>query len=327
MREIRIYILFLLVWAVGPLTAAEDFPLDRLLMKGGAVLLGTIESVDAETLLLATDYAGTLEVDAFQVERVELGQERGLNLPERLKITPPVGPEVAQAAKAKPAPKVDPLGDWKLSVGLNMTGKQGNSDKFDFALRVNSELQRDYDRLNLYGRYAYGTNRGETSADEVVLGGKYTNFLLNKTGIFARQELEKDDFEGLAMRSTSAFGLTYQFRDEKDLRLEARGGVSYRYEDYTADGSADFPGMDLGLDITWQMVDWMRFKGSYTLVPSIRESDSFLFEQDSGFDLPLNESHFWKLRFGVSSQYNNRPDSGREKLDSRFYAELIASWD
>ena len=103
--------------------------------------------------------------------------------------------------------------------------------------------------------------------------------------------------------------------------------MSYRYEDYTADGSADFPGMDLGFDVTWQMVDWMRFKGSYTLVPSIRESDSFIFEQDSGFDLPLNESHFWKLRFGVSSQYNNQPDSGREKLDSRFYAELIASWD
>jgi putative salt-induced outer membrane protein YdiY len=305
---------------------------DRLELHGGAVLIGHIESVGHDTLRLQTDYAGTLTIDLEKIQRVAMGTPRELSLPAGLvaiKEEP-----AATAGQSVPSVPVDPvptnpyplLNGWALDGGLNLSGKSGNSDRLDVTVTVEAELERESDRLNLYGKYAYGTNNGRRSVDEKIGGGRYTNYLYDELGVFVRQELEQDDFEGISVRSTSAAGLIYEFSNDKRLRLEARTGLSYRYEDYIDDGAADFPGMDLGLDVNWQFVKWARFKGTYSYLPSIRDEDDFIIEQDSGFNFPLDDKKFWKLRFGVSSQYNSKPDLGRNKLDTRYYARLIASW-
>lgn len=317
----------------------EDLP-DRLEVVGGAVLTGFIETVDAEGIHLVTDYAGVIKVDPGQVSEVLLGRERETGLPAELLAgvedeeedpvegATPVAQAPTEEAVPSPAAPVENPPDWKLEVGVNLTGKQGNTEKVDVSFRVEAEMERRFDRLNLYGRYSYGTNNGVTSSDELILGARYVNFLLNKVGIFVREEFEQDEFEGLDARSTSAAGLTYQFRNDERLRIEARSGLSYRYEKYTSGGNEDFPGMDMGFDVTWQFVDWARFKGSYTFLPSVDTSlEEFIFEQDSGFDLPLDNKEFWKLRLGFNSQYNSDVDPGRKNLDSRFYVRLGAAWD
>ena len=313
---------------------------DRLEVVGGAVLTGFIETVDAEGIHLVTDYAGLIKVDPGQVSEVLLGTERETGLPAELLAgledreedaaegATPVAVAPTEEAAPSPAAPLDNPPDWKLEVGVNLTGKQGNTDKVDVSFRVEAEMERRFDRLNLYGRYSYGTNNGRTSSDELILGARYVNFLLNKVGIFVREEFEQDEFEGLDVRSTTAAVLTYQFRNDERLRIEARSGFSYRYEKYTQGGNEDFPGMDMGFDVTWKFVDWARFKGSYTFLPSVDTSlDDFIFEQDSGFDLPLDNKEFWKLRFGFNSQYNSDVNPGRKNLDSRFYVRLGAAWD
>ncbi|MFO7725819.1 MAG: DUF481 domain-containing protein [Oceanipulchritudo sp.] len=320
---------------------SKDRP-DRLEIGDGAVLTGFIEMVDAEGIHLVTDYAGTLKVDPGKVEQVVLGTERETGLPAELldgeeeeekeeaftEVSPPVAIAPTEEAVPTPSiPKENPP-DWKLEVGVNLTGKEGNTDRLDVAFRVEAEMERQFDRLNLYGRYSYGTNNGVTSSDELIVGARYVNFLLNKTGIFLREEFEQDKFEGLESRSTTAAGLTYQFRNDERLRIEARSGFSYRYENYTKGGSDEFPGMDIGFDVTWRFVEWARFKGSYTFLPSVDTSlDEFIFEQDSGFDFPLDKKEFWRLRLGFNSQYNSDVEPGRKNLDSRFYVRLSAAWD
>lgn len=311
---------------------------DRLEMKGGAVLLGIIESVDNERLLLRTDYAGVLQVDLFGIEHLYPMDDTKWELPERLlrdaeskliasEEEPGEDPPIEAAEPAAVVAGESGLRDFSLEMGLNFSGQQGNADRFDLRLRAEAAWESTYDRINLYGRYAYGTRRGITASDEIIGGGRYTNFLLDKTGIFVRQEVEFDEFEGIRVRSTSAAGMSHQFINEDKLFLETRAGLSYRYEDYTDDGADDFPGIDLGLDIRWNFIEWARFRGSYTFLPSIRNDEDFILEQDSSIDMPLGQKDFWKMRMGVSSQYNNQPDAGRERLDTRMYAELIASWD
>ena len=220
-----------------------------------------------------------------------------------------------------------PPDGWSLESGFNLTGKSGNTDRFDIGITLEAEYERDFDRLDLYGRYNYGTNSGTRNVDEVILGGRYTNFIFDKLGFFVRAEAERDQFEDLALRATSAAGLSYRLRNEEDLRVEFRGGASYRFEDYEDDGSEEFPGMDFGLDVVWKFSPWARFKGNYTFLPSLGKNRSFIFEQDSGFNLPLGMSDRWKLRFGINSQYNNEPEPGRQNTDWRYYARLIASWE
>lgn len=340
MKRASIFLTLLLVGL--PVSNAEETEAkpDRIEVQGGAVLTGQIESVEAGAIQLQTDYAGRLTVDIAKVERLDLGSPRDLGLPAELMTRytseegqaevpkAPETPETKTAAAPKKATvaNAEPSKSWNLEAGLDLNGKSGNADRFDLRLNVEAELERNFDRTNLYGRYAYGTNQGQRSADEIIGGAKYTNFLLDRTGIFLRGEAEQDDAEGIRFRSTSAAGFSYRFQKENDLRIEARSGFSYRYEDYKNDGDESFPGMDLGLDVTWTFVKWARFKGTYTFLPSVDDPNDFIFEQDSGFNLPLDQGNFWKLRFGIASQYNNQPDGNREKLDMRYYARLIATW-
>ena len=318
-------VLFLCGKGHGSVEVAGDAP-DRLEVVGGAVLTGFIESVNEEGIHLVTEYAGVLKVDPDKVERVELGTVRETGLPAKL-LAGLEAEEGPGEVPSPPTPTENPS-DWKLEIGVNLNGRQGNTDKVDIALRVEAEMERRFDRVNLYGRYSYGTNNNITSTDELILGARYVNFLLNKTGIFVREEFEQDEFEGIKARSTTAAGLTYQFRNDELLRIEIRSGLSYRYEKYTGGGDEDFPGADLGFDLNWRFVEWALFKGSYTLLPSADSNgERFIFEQDSGFDLPLDNKEFWKLRLGLNSQYNSEVDPGRKNLDSRLYVRLSAAWD
>lgn len=321
--------LFLLV-AIHSFGAGEvGLVLDRLTVKGGAVLVGEVQSVEATVLYLKTDYAGVIPVDLSRVERVTLTPARELGLPAALVAAAPAPVAKgtpAPAAAPKPKAPPPPPNGWSLRSGINLTGKQGNNDRFDLVLTAEAEFEREKDRFNLYGKYSYGTNRGVQSADESILGGRYTAFPFEKAGFFARQEFERDDFEGIGIRSTSATGFSYRFRNEDHLRLETRIGVSYRYEDYRDDGREVYPGMDLGLDLNWRFVEWARFKGAYTFLPSVEGFEEFILRQESGLVLPLDKKEFWNIELGVTSHYNNRPDFGREKLDMSFYARFVTSW-
>jgi putative salt-induced outer membrane protein len=322
----------LLIPLLGLLGADLGVP-DKLHIEGGAVIVGQISGATETGVLVETDYAGTLQVDVARISRIVLGIARELPLPASIPVVAAPAPaKTNPPAVPKPAPAVPPppprkdLNKWKLEAGINLAGKSGNSDRLDIALAGEAELEREHDRFNIYGKYLYGTNNGVRSADEVILGGRYTSFLFKEVGFFFRQEVEQDDFEGILLRSTTASGVSYRLRKEEDLTIEARTGFSYRFEDYRDGGTQDYPGMDFGFDVNWHFVEWARFKGSFTYLPSLANFNEFILEQDSGFNLPLDDDKIWKLRFGVTSHYNNQPDFGREKLDMRYYARFIATW-
>jgi hypothetical protein len=315
--------LFLIALASLPLSAIEQDPLDRVEISGGAILVGRIEETTAEVVRLKTSYAGTLEIDRSQVVKVTTSSQEAEKLTSLIAKSTPKGSLSTDGV----APNVpEPAKGWLYKIGFNLTGNNGNTDKLDVALSGDINLDREVDRVDLYGRYAYGTNRDVRSANEIILGGRYTNFFFDGIGIFFRNELEHDDFEGILYRSTTASGLSWKISEEKDLKLEARSGLSYRYEDYEDDGHQDFPGMDLGFDIDWRFAKWARFNGSYTILPSVSNVEDYILRQDTGVNVPLDFSNLWELRLGITSKYNNQPEMGRERLDHKYYARLVASW-
>jgi putative salt-induced outer membrane protein YdiY len=158
---------------------------------------------------------------------------------------------------------------------------------------------------------------------------RYTNFFTEKLGWFIRQELERDTFEGIDFRSTTAAGLTYRFIKEERLSLEGSAGLSYRYDDYSDPGldSDGYPGLDFGLNLDWQFADWGRLVTAVSYIPSLDDFGDYLIEHESGIDVPLGTSDNWVMRFGLRNQYNSAPSGGREKLDTTYFARMILSWD
>jgi hypothetical protein len=42
-------------------------------------------------------------------------------------------------------------------------------------------------------------------------------------------------------------------------------------------------------------------------------------------EVPLTAS-LWKMRMGVTNQYDGRPQPGREHLDTTYYTRLLLNW-
>ena len=243
-------------------------------------------------------------------------------------------------AVAKEAALEGQLRKWSYQASVDVTGSSGNTENFGSALAFQAKLEGPDDRLLLYANYSYENTKipnptsigpdkiKQKTKDEQKGGMKYTNFVAGKWGWYVREELERDPFEDINFRSTTAGGMTYKFVEEDRLKVEGSAGLSYRYESYSSDRDDDgFAGLDFALDIGWQFADWGKLGTNLTYVPSIDDFGEFLFTHESGVDIPLGTSDAWVMRFGISHKYNSEPAPGLDSLDTTYFARMILNWD
>ncbi|MEX0326346.1 MAG: YdiY family protein [Puniceicoccaceae bacterium] len=232
--------------------------------------------------------------------------------------------------KAKEAALAGQMRKWSYQASVDISGSDGNTEEFGSMLAFQAKLEGPDDRLLMYANYTYKSTDGEATNDEQKGGIKYTNFVSGKWGWYIREELERDTFEEIDFRSTTAGGLSYKFIEEDRMTLEGNAGLSYRYESYTFDDPSDddFAGLDFGLDFGWQFADWGKLVSNFTYVPSIDDFGDFLFTHESGVDIPLGTSEGWVLKIGLSHKYNSEPaDASLESLDTTYFTRLILNWE
>jgi hypothetical protein len=230
---------------------------------------------------------------------------------------------------AKEAELAEQMRKWAYTASIDISGSDGNAENFGSMIQFQAKLEGPKDRLLMYTSYKYKETSGIRSEDEQIGGMKYTNFFSGKTGWYVREELERDSFEGIDFRSTSAGGITYRFVDEERLKVEGNAGLSYRYESYSNGSLTDdgFMGLDFGLDIGWQFADWGELATHLNYVPSADDFGDYILDHESGINIPLGTSDAWVLRFGLSNKYNSSPSGGREELDTTYFTRLILNWE
>jgi putative salt-induced outer membrane protein YdiY len=278
-------------------------------LKTGEILRGTAQA--AEGAVIIASASAEASVPVASIEAVWAAGERD-------------PAEVARLAAVEAQVR-----KWSYQVGFDMSGSSGNAENLGSSLNAQAKLEGPNDRLLLYGNYTYKETDGLRSADEQKGGIRYTNFFGEKYGWFVREELERDTFEGVDFRSTTALGLSYRFVKKERLSLEGSLGLSYRYDSFGDVGlaDADFPGLDIGADFSWQFADWGKLVTNVTYLPSVEDLSDYLIEQETGIDVPLGTSDAWVMRFGLSNQYNSQPAGMRKELDTTWFARLLLNWD
>ncbi|MEX0321803.1 MAG: YdiY family protein [Puniceicoccaceae bacterium] len=230
---------------------------------------------------------------------------------------------------AKEAEMAGQLRKWAYTASVDISGSDGNSENLGSMIQFQAKLEGPKDRLLMYTSYKYKETSGVRSEDEQIGGINYTNFFSGKTGWYIREEIERDSFEGIDFRSTTAGGLTYRFIKKDRLHVEGNAGASYRFESYS-NGSLDdedYMGLDFGLMIDWQFADWGKLVTNFKYVPSVDDFGDYIFDHESGIDIPLGTSDAWVMRFGLSNKYNSSVSAGRERMDTTYFTRLILNWD
>lgn len=318
---------------------------DTVDTKGGAHLVGKITKIDAGTLTLDTDYAGSIaikqsEVVSFSTDRpVAVRLESGTRFDGQisgstggaLQIAGPDGTvttTVGKVAASWTAGKIDPATDrhWTYEAAVDVSGKTGNKEQLGTAGEARAVLKTAQDTLQFYSAYDRQISDHQRSADQFKLGTDYQNNFSGRYSWYVRDEGGFDRVKDIDLYNVAGGGLGRDFIKAPNRTLTGRLGLSFRYESYKNPATPRVKSLGLDVAINNEMdFGTSKLVNRLSYVPSFDDFSNYRFTHESFFQIPL-ASTAWKLRIGVSNDYTSKPGTGFERLDTSYFTRLVLNW-
>jgi len=326
---------------------AAQLAADVIETKNGARIVGKVTKIDAGGVVVDTDYAGTITIKQSEVTVITtdvplaVRLDNGIHLAGKLsgadgseQITGPdgtintqVGKVAASWAVGAEDPAVVALRrHWSYTASVDISGTSGNKSQLGTAGAFRAALTSPHDVLALYTDYNRQVTDSQKSADQFKAGTDYSNNFEKRSSWYVRDEGGFDRIKDIYFYNTSAAGYGYDLiKQSKDL-LTVRGGFSFRYEDYKNPLTADVSsaGLDFGLNHELEFGK-AKLVNRLSYVPGFQDFGNYHFTHESFYEVPL-ASPAWKLRLGVSNDYNSKPGSGVDKLDTAYFTRLLLNW-
>ncbi len=329
---------------------------DVVTTSDGSRLVGTVEQVAGGTLVIVTEIAGRLEIDASMVTSVDTDQpvnvkvSSGDKLVGALDAAPdgsssvvrsslgdisipasnitalwPEGaenPEMvavrAEAEKAIEAAKPK----WTTVFEAGVTRTEGNTDTLEGHGRIDVKRSTANDLLEFYLAGKYYEQNDSRSTNEYLGGVRYENTVTDRMYWYVRTELEFDEFEGIDLRATAAAGGGYYWLKKPDHEFKTSVGVGYRHESYDDGRSDDDAVIDLGINYRIDVAPWAQFTHSTVYSPDFLEFDDYRLKLDWALLMPFKDERLaWKI--GLKNDYNSRPQAGLDRLDNTYYTSIV----
>jgi len=317
----------------------------RVQLADGDPVEGILNSVDGQQFVIGPD-AGEIPValsDVVALARVPAEVDGEDTVPEAVAT-----PEPAQDAAAAP-----PLWTGRTELGVN--GQTGNKDRLDVRLGINLNRKTDTKRLNLYLRGQYAETNSEKSANEILGGTRVEVDFSDRTYVFAKVDLEYDEFEDLDLRTTVTAGLGHFFVKRDKIELKGWLGGGYEHEIFTRK-AAPLPRpttteelvrqtvirslrdssetitqseavVEAGYSYRHDFKQNFRFSHGATYYPAIGDPfGDYRLAADTTLEFPLGKTPDWTLRTGMRHDYNARPLENIDKLDTTYYLNLGYNW-
>ena len=318
---------------------------DTIDIKNGARIIGKITRIDAGSIAVSTDYAGTITIKQSEVTGITTDTpiavrlESGTRFDGRVTAAPGGGLQIAgsdgtisttidKVAASWAAGEVDPLADrhWTYEASADVSGKTGNREQVGTAAEVRATLKTTQDMLQFYSAYNRQVSDGSKSADQFKAGVDYSNNFAGRKSWYVRDEGGFDRVKDIELYNIAAAGLGFDIIKEPKRTLTGRAGLSFRYEGYRDPFTEDVKsaGLDLGINSDMEFGN-SRLVTRISYVPSFEDFANYRLTHESYYQIPLAHPA-WKLRLGVSNDYNSQPPTGFEKLDTSYFTRLVLSW-
>lgn len=327
---------------------------DTVRLDNGSLLVGEITAIRQGKVSLKTDFAGTLSVPLERIAALQTtgplrvavrqhGETTGtLAIEEdKLEISGPetllvaaksdlvaAGPANQPLERKTPAPAPPPADPrWGYEASVAYRARTGNTENTRLHLGAAAEKKWDKKTLKFYATWLHAENRNRTTENELIGGADFERQLNERFLWYARTELEQDEIEQIDLRATLASGIGwYAVRnDSREVRL--RSGLQYRWESYdhaTPDDSSF--GLELGARHVWKASPWGRLVNDVVYSSDFEDWADYRIVHESSFDIPLARSRHWRLRLGLSHEYNNQVAPKIERLDTSYFLRLVFNW-
>lgn len=318
---------------------------DTVDTKSGARIIGKVTKIDGGSVVVSTDYAGTITIKQSEVAAITTDAPIAVRLSSGTRVDGRVsagsggalqiaGAEgtiattVDSVAASWAAGGVDPAvaREWEFEAAVDIAGKTGNKEQLATGFSFRATLEGTQDTLQFYTGYDRQVSDGVKSADQFKAGVDYANNFSGRKSWYVRNEAGFDRVKDVELYNVAAVGLGYDMVKKPNQLLTGRAGVSFRYAGYKNPATEDVKsaGLDLGLAHRLRMDNWAMIN-RLSYVPTFEDFSNFILTHESSFEVPLLSTQ-WKLRMGVANDYNSKPGRGIERLDTTYFTRLILSW-
>ena len=325
---------------------------DKVVIKDGSVLIGTVTKIEDGNLTLETDFAGNLRIPVSQISSINSESEISLRLEDNRTFNNKIIPadegriglegndlsfDFMQIRHLWSGDAEDPLVllekkkaetllmKWSHSLGFDFMGSSGNTDDFGLGLRADSTYGNKFREYDLYLAYNNSSKKGVTVVDETKFGVEYDSKFYERLAWYAKTDLENDRLEKIDLRATAAVGLKYFWIKNNSYDLSARSGIAFRLEEYQSSTNSTLsePALDFGLEYSHKIKDFISLESDLTYVPSVNDFTDFLLSNDFALVVPLDKEDNWNLRSGINGTYNSTPVQGKDEVDLKYYIRLV----
>jgi putative salt-induced outer membrane protein YdiY len=327
---------------------------DVVVTKNGARIVGQVTKIDDGKIYVTTDYAGELVIKQSEVTGLSTETPVSVRLASGttlqgtvasnatgITITGTDGTLSTQvdkvAATWEPSaedPQIIAMRNelaarerhWAYEGSVDISGKSGNKNQLGTALGFRATLKTPEDTLQFYTNYNRQVTEGTKSADQFKAGADYSNNFSGRKSWYVRDELGFDRVKDIDLYNVAGAGLGYDFIKQEKRKLTGRAGLSFRYEGYKNPVTDDVKsaGLDFGLNHEWEFGN-SKLVNRLSYVPAFEDFTNFTLTHESYYELPLANPS-WKLRMGVSNDYNSQPGAGLDKLDTSYFTRLVLNW-
>lgn len=334
----------MLLGAVLTVAAARA---DLIVTTNGAQIVGNIVGLSDGRIEVVTSYAGKIGILLSAVRSISLPRPMSIQLADgtqiegiissagsgALRVITPIRTVETRVADLRgfrepaakgAAPAAPP--QWSFEIGANANGRTGNKDVVGAALSARATRVSPRDSLSLRATYDRQSTAGALSSDQLKASVDYQRNLGRRTLWYVRNDAGYDNVRDLSLYSIAAGGLGYELIKRSPLRLTARGGLSFRYEDFGNPVTADTTslGADLGLSNVFNYRT-TSLVTRVTLVQGFEDSGLYRLTHESYYEVPMSLQHL-RVRLGLSHDYNSRVGARAEKLDTTYFAQLVLHW-
>lgn len=323
--------------------------------KSGARIVGQVTKIEGGKIYVTTDYAGDLVIEQSAVSGMQTEAPIVVRLAsgttlagtvsstgnsliidgEDGQLSTNIEKVAASWASGEEDPQVIAMKkelaskerNWAYEVAVDINGKSGNKSQLGTALSARATLKTAKDKLQFYTNYNRQESDGVKSADQFKAGIDYANNFSGHKSWYVRNESGFDRVKDIDLYNVAAAGMGYDFIKEDKRILTARAGLSFRYEGYKNPATDDVKsaGLDFGLNHEWEM-EKSKLVNRLSYVPAFEDFGNYTITHESYYELPLSNPK-WKLRVGLSNDFNSQPGTGVEELDTSYFTRLVLNWD
>ena len=329
--------------------AAARAGADTVDTKSGAHLVGRITEITAGIVHLHTDYAGDLAIKQSEVTALTTDAPIAVRLASGTRLDGQVtrtsdgalqiaGPDgtlttkISRIAETWAAGEEDPAltalrRHWSYEASADLEGKTGNHNSLGIDGTFRAVLKTPQDKLQFYSEYNRQVTDHQKSADQFKAGTDYAAHFSERNSWYVRDEGGFDRVKDIIFYDIAAAGFGYDFIRRANHTLTGRAGLSYRYDNYRNPATADVNtlGADFELNHEWTF-GISRLVNQLTYVPAFENLANYVITHESYYEIPL-ANPAWKLRLGVSNDYNSKPGPGVKKLDTTYFTRLLLDWE